>query len=187
MVKQHEFLNLELNYDDVAEFTYKPRKCRRSYRVVVVRKNISRTKGENVLIDEIRYFFYITTYTAGTHTPARIVGLAGERCDQENIIGRLKSGLGALHAPVDNLHSNWAYMLVAALARNIKSWYAMMMHRKRDRRAYVCMEFKRFLDTVIRIPAMVIDSPLARLLTSLRKIGDHWRAPANRPERDHLR
>ncbi|MEV0052630.1 transposase [Saccharopolyspora shandongensis] len=55
VVKQREFLNLELNYEDVAEFTYKPKKCQRSCRVVVVRKNISRTKGENVLIDEIRY------------------------------------------------------------------------------------------------------------------------------------
>ncbi|WP_010309666.1 hypothetical protein [Saccharopolyspora spinosa] len=156
MVTQRGFLNLELNYEDIAEFTYKPRKCQRSYRVVVGRKNISRTKGENVLIEEIRYFFYITTYTAGTHTPAQIVELAGERCDQENIVGQLKSGLGALHAPVDNLHSNWAYMPIAALAWNIKSWYAMMMHRTRDRHAYVRMEFKRFLDTIIRIPDMVI-------------------------------
>ncbi|MDT5029377.1 MAG: hypothetical protein QOE61_5803 [Micromonosporaceae bacterium] len=32
----------------------------------------------------------------------------------------------------------------------------MMMHRKEDRAAFVRMEFKRFHDTVIRIPAMVI-------------------------------
>src|SRR6266542_2740967 len=59
-------------------------------------------------------------------------------------------------APVDDLHSNWAYMLIAALAWNIKSWHAMMMHRKHDRHAFIRMEFKRFLDTVIRIPAMVL-------------------------------
>ena len=35
-----------------------------------------------------------------THTPAQIVELANERCDQENIHGQLKSGLGALqHRP----------------------------------------------------------------------------------------
>ena len=113
-------------------------------------------KGEDVLIDEIRYFFYFTTYHADTHTPAQIVELANDRCDQENICGQLKSGLGALRAPVDDLHSNWAYMLIAALAWNIKSWHAMMMHRKHDRHAFIRMEFKRFLDTVIRIPAMVI-------------------------------
>jgi hypothetical protein len=89
--------------------------------VVVLRKNISRMKGETVLIDEIRYFFYFTTYSADTHAPAQIVALANGPCDQENIVGRLKSGINALHAPVDDLHSNWAYMLIAALAWNIKA------------------------------------------------------------------
>jgi Transposase DDE domain group 1 len=156
VVAQRGFVNLKLNYEDVAEFTYRPGKCQRAYRVVVVRKNISRAKGEETLIDEVRYFFYFTTYTTDTHTPAQIVELANDRCDQENIVGQLKSGINALHAPVDDLHSNWAYMLIAALAWNIKSWHAIMMHRKQDRAAFTRMEFKRFLDTVIRIPAMVI-------------------------------
>ncbi len=156
VVTERGYLNLRLNHEDVAELTYQPGKCRRAYRVVVVRKNISRMKGEQALIDEIRYFFYFTTYTADTHPAARIVELANQRCDQENIVGQLKSGINALHAPVDNLHSNWAYMLIAALAWNIKSWHAMMTHRKHDRHRFIRMEFKRFLDTVIRIPAMVL-------------------------------
>jgi hypothetical protein len=156
VVDERGYLNLRLNHEDVAEFTYRPGKCQRDYRVVVVRKNISRMRGEQALIDEVRYFFYVTTYPATTHTTAQIVELANERCDQENIHGQLKSGLNALHAPVDDLHSNWAYMLIAALAWNIKSWHAMMMHRHHDRRAFIRMEFKRFLDTVIRIPAIVI-------------------------------
>ena len=156
VIRQREFLNLELNYEDVAEFDYQPKKCRRAYRVIALRKNISRTKGETALIEEIRYFFYVTTYSADTHTPAQIVALANDRCDQENIHGQLKSGINALHAPVGDLHSNAAYMLIAALAWNIKSWHAMMTHRKHDRHTFIHMEFKRFLDTVIRIPAMVI-------------------------------
>jgi hypothetical protein len=78
-----------------------------------------------------------------THTPARIVELANDRCDQENVIGQLKSGINALHAPVNDLHSNWAYMLIASLAWNTKSWHAMMMHRKHDRRTFIRMEFNR--------------------------------------------
>jgi Transposase DDE domain group 1 len=156
VVEERGFLNLRLNHEDVAEFSYRPGKCRRDYRVVVLRKNISRMKGEQALIDEIRYFFYFTTYTPDIHTPAQIVELANQRCDQENIHGQLKSGLGALRAPVDDLLSNWAYMLIAALAWNIKSWHAMMMHRNHDRHAFIRMEFKRFLDTVVRIPAMIL-------------------------------
>lgn len=156
VITQRGFLNLRLDYEDVAEFTYRPGKCKRTYRVVVLRKNITRMKGEHALLDEVRYFFYFTTYPATTHTPAEIVALANDRCDQENLIGQLKSGINALHAPVDDLHSNWAYMLIAALAWNIKSWHAMMMHRKHDRRAFIRIEFKRFLDTIIRIPAAVL-------------------------------
>jgi len=154
IVKEREYLNLELNHEDVAVFDYQPGKCRRSYRVVALRKNISRIRGENVLIDEIRYFFYITTYT--DKTPAQIVALANERCDQENIIGQLKSGIAALRVPLYDLNSNWAYMLIAALAWNIKAWFAMMMHRKTDRHDYIRMEFRRFFHSVILIPAMVI-------------------------------
>jgi hypothetical protein len=156
VIAQRLFVNLRLDHEDVAEFTYRPGKCARDYRIVVVRKNISRMKGENVLIDEIRYFFYFTTYPTITHPPALIVALANGRCDQENIIGQLKSGINALHAPVDDLHSNWAYMLIATLAWNIKSWHAMMSHRQTDRHTFIRMEFKQFLHTIIRIPATII-------------------------------
>ena len=33
------------------------------YRVIALRKNISKTRGEHVLFDEVRYLFYITTRT----------------------------------------------------------------------------------------------------------------------------
>jgi hypothetical protein len=153
IVKQREYLNLKLNHEDVAVFGYQPRKCRRAYRVVALRKNISRARGENVLIEEIRYFFYITTYT--DKTPAQIVELANDRCDQENIIGQLTSGINALRVPLYDLLSNWAYMLIAAQAWNIKAWFALMMHRKTDRHDYIRMEFRRFFHNVILIPAMI--------------------------------
>src|SRR5512146_2405735 len=46
IVTEKGYLNLELNHEDVAEFDYRPGKCRRGYRVVALRKNISRSKGE---------------------------------------------------------------------------------------------------------------------------------------------
>ena len=154
IVKHREYLNLELNHEDVAEFTYRPGKCRRGYQVIALRKNISRSRGEHALFDEIRYFFYITTYT--DKTPAEIVALANQRCDQENIIGQLKSGINALRVPLYDLVSNWAYMVCAALAWNIKAWFAMMMHRKTDRHDYIRMEFRRFFHNVVLIPATIL-------------------------------
>jgi len=166
IVQEREYVNLKLNYEDVAEFSYQPGKCRRPYRVVVVRKNISQMKGEYVLFDEIRYLFYITTRT--DLTAAALVRCANERCDQENVIEQLKNGVNALRVPLYDLVSNWAYMVIAALAWNIKSWFAMMMHRKSDRAAYIAMEFRRFIHSMILIPCRVIRQ--ARSIT-LRLIG----------------
>ena len=59
IVTEREYLNLRLDYEDLAEFTYTPGKCARAYRVIALRKNISRARGEHVLLEEIRYFFYI--------------------------------------------------------------------------------------------------------------------------------
>ena len=52
--------NKKLVGETVAQFDYQPLKCGRSYRLVVVRKNISVQKGELVLFEDIKYFFYIT-------------------------------------------------------------------------------------------------------------------------------
>ena len=61
IVRERGYANNRLNHEDVAEYEYRPSKCRKTYRMVVVRKNISKTRGELTLVDEIRYFFYITT------------------------------------------------------------------------------------------------------------------------------
>jgi hypothetical protein len=107
VVKEREFKNIRLRSEDVAEFAYQPVACRKAYRVVVVKKNLSVEKGEQKLFDDVRYFFYITNLTA--ETPEEIVLLANDRCDQENLIGQLKGGVSAMNMPVDNLVSNWAY------------------------------------------------------------------------------
>jgi len=153
IVRERCYVNLALNYEDVAEFSYQPGKCSRPYRVVALRKNISKMKGEHVLFDEVRYFFYITTRT--DLSTADVVRCANERCNQENVIEQLKNGVNALRVPLYDLVSNWAYMVIAALAWNIKSWFAMMMHLKRDRKEYLAMEFRRFIHSVILIPCRV--------------------------------
>ena len=179
IVAERAFENVQLNYEDVAEFEYQPRACQRSYRVVALRKNLSKMKGEHVLFEEIRYFFYITTRT--DLSAAEVVACANPRCDQENVIAQLKNGVNALRVPLYDLVSNWAYMVMVTLAWNLKSWCAMMMHRKSDRQEYVNMEFRRFLHSLILIPCRVIRQ--ARGLTvrllgyppSLDRLFSTWR------------
>jgi hypothetical protein len=163
IVKERAFENKRLDSEDVAEFLYQPTACRETYRMVVVRKNISVEKGERVLFPLVVYFFYITN--EWEWTPAEVVFEANDRCNQENDIAQLKNAVRALHAPLDNLESNWAYMLMTSLAWSLKAWWALMLpeapgrwqekHRA-DKHWALKIEFKTFLNAFMLVPCQVI-------------------------------
>ena len=150
------YLNKKLVGESVAEFNYQPNKCGREYRLVVVRKNISVQKGEAVFFEDIKYFFYITNHTE--YSAEQVVGLANGRCDQENVIEQLKNGVNAMRMPVDDLLSNWAYMVTSALAWNLKSWYGLLMPNRQQGLELVQMEFRRFLHAIVLLPAQIVRS-----------------------------
>jgi hypothetical protein len=154
IVKDREFKNIRLQSEQVAEFDYSPIHCRKTYRMIVLRKNLSIEKGENRLFDDIRYFFYITN--DWEMSAQEIVFFANDRCNQENIIAQLKSGVNALRMPSDSLVSNWAYMVIAALAWNLKAWYGLVAVEPALRRDILRMEFKRFLVSFIQIPCQIV-------------------------------
>jgi hypothetical protein len=157
-----EFRNLRLMSEDVAEFPYRPTACATTYRMVVVRKNISVEQGEHRLFDQIRYFFYLTNDRV-TPRP-EVVFLANDRCNQENLIDQLKHGVGATRMPVDALLSNWAYMVMAALAWTLKAWFALRLpdtgrwatRYAAEKTAVLRMEFKAFVNAFMRIPVQLV-------------------------------
>jgi DDE family transposase len=153
IVIQKEFRNQKLVGEDLAQMDYQPVKCGKKYRLVIVRKNISVQKGEKALLDEIRYFFYLTNRKDKAE---KIVGLANGRCDQENVIEQLKNGVHAMRMPVNDLLSNWAYMVMAALAWNLKSWYGLLTPNRNRGLELVRMEFRRFLNAILLIPCQVV-------------------------------
>jgi hypothetical protein len=153
IVIEKEFRNEKLVGEDIAEILYQPVACGQKYRVIIVRKNISVKKGETALLDEVRFFFYITNRRDKAE---RIVGLANGRCDQENVIEQLKNGVCALNNPVQDLLSNWAYMAMAALAWNIKAWYGLMMPGRERGLEVVRMEFRRFLSALMMLPCQIV-------------------------------
>lgn len=162
IVVGREFKNTKLRSEDVAEFEYQPTACVRSYRVVVVRKNLTVEKGGVALFDDVRYFFYITNDRGLSADD--VVREANRRCDQENLIAQLKNGVRALHAPVNTLNSNWAYMIMAALAWTLKAWFALLLpihprwreKHEADRIAVLRMDFRTFLNSVIRVPCQIV-------------------------------
>lgn len=111
-------------------------------------------EGQVKLWEDIRYFFYITNRT--DLSAAEVVWLCNERCNQENLIEQLKNGLNALRMPVDNLVSNWSYMVMASLAWSLKAWFALMVRNTGRRAELLRMEFRRFLNGIMKIPVQII-------------------------------
>jgi len=161
IVRDSGYQNIRLVSEQVVEFEYRPRHCRRSYRMVALRKNLSVERGEQMLFDDVRYFFYITNTPMD---PADVVFEGNERCNQENLIAQLKSGVRALHAPVNTLNANGAYMVMASLAWTLKAWMALTLpveprwaaKHQRERERWLRMEFRTFVNAVINIPAQVV-------------------------------
>jgi hypothetical protein len=154
IVVENGYRNIRLQREQVAEFSYRPTKCKRSYRMIVLRKILSVEEGQMRLWGEVRYFFYITNRS--DLSTAEVVWFYDERCNQENLIEQLKNGLKALRMPVDNLVSNWSYMVMASLAWTLKAWFALLMRRREHRDQLLAMEFRRFLHGLIRIPVQII-------------------------------
>ncbi len=114
------------------------------------------------MFHDYRYFFYLTNDRV--HSATEIVLLANDRCDQENLHAQLKGGVRALHAPVDNLVSNWAYMVMTTLAWNLKAWWALHLpempvrdqQRRPEKQRVLRMEFKTFLNAFMRLPCQIV-------------------------------
>jgi len=65
----------------------------------------------------------------------------------------LKNGVHAMRMPVNDLLSNWAYMVMAALAWNLKSWYGLLTH---NRQRGLELVLRRFLHAILLIPCQVV-------------------------------
>jgi len=166
IVVANKYLNKRLVSESITEFDYQPTKCDRTYRVVALRKTIQVTRGQLRLFDkeDPPYFFYITNTTKQSKPTRSVVVGANQRCDQENNISQLKQC--ALSAPLNDLESNWAYMVIASLAWNLKVWSGLMIKptgcvdQKEEQAALkkkiIGMDFTTFRDRVLMVPAQII-------------------------------
>lgn len=162
VVKRRGFKKYRLQKEYVAEFEYSPVLCQKTYRVVVVWKDIGVTQGQKTLFDDTKCFFYITNDREST--AAEIVFEANGRCDQENLVQQQKTGVRALTAPVDTLVANWAYMVMASLAWSLKAWSALLLPESGrwkekhadEKRSLLRMDFATFRNAFIQMPAQIV-------------------------------
>ena len=162
IVRARGFKTIHLLEEMVAEFDYRPVACKKTYRMIVLRKRLGIDKGQLRLFEEYRYFFYITNDR--DLSAEEVVFSANDRCDQENLIAQLKSGVHALTTPVDNLVSNWAYMVMASLAWSLKAWSALLVpvsarhaaKHQAEKRTLLRMEFATYCAGFIQMPCQIV-------------------------------
>lgn len=161
IVERRGFDNIRQMAEYVAEFPYRPAKCKRAYRVVVVWKDLEVTE-QGQLFDKQRCFFYITNDRQ--RSAEEIVFSANGRCNQENLIEQHKNGVPALTAPLNTLTSNGAYLVIASLAWSLKIWTALLTpvhgrwrkRHERQREELLRMEFSTFQNAMIQVPAQIL-------------------------------
>jgi hypothetical protein len=164
VVEARQFTDIRLLKEHVAEFSYRPAKCKKDYRVVVVWKELDVYRGQKRLFDDARCFFYLTN---DWDKPAeQIVFEANGRCNQENLLAQLKGDVRSLTAPVDNLLSNWAYMVMGSLAWSLKAWAALLLPEEgrwqekhgEEKRKLLRMDFSTFRQALMRVPAQIVST-----------------------------
>ncbi len=111
----------------------------------------------------MRYFFYITNITVLDRE--QVVWTANQRGNQENVLAQLKGAMSALKAPMNTLESNWAYMVMTALAWNLKAWWALMLpvsagrwqqRHAEEKQCVLSLEFKTFVQAFVRLPCQIV-------------------------------
>ncbi len=158
VVVQKGYRNLTLEEEQLAEMDYRPRKSQKTYRMIVLRKKIRVTEGQLRLEDEVRYFFYVTNVSKSRLSTRAVVRENNARCQQENVIEQLKNGVQATRLPVREFYANWTYLVIAALAWNIKAWAGLLLPEEMGARTLLRMEFRRFLNEIVKLPAQILTS-----------------------------
>jgi hypothetical protein len=174
VVEARGYTNKRLTDEWVTEVKYRPTDCKNTYRLIIVRKDLEVTE-QGRLFDDCKYFFYLTNELKKDLSTNAVVFSSNHRCDQENLMAQLNQ-CRALHAPVDNLESNWAFMVMTALSWSLKAWIGLSIpvsgrwqeKHKHERRTVIRWEFKNFVNQFVRLPAQVIRS--SRQLT-IRLLG----------------
>lgn len=99
-------------------------------------------------------------------SPEEILDRTYQRCDQENLIAGLGTGIAAWRMPVAEMRGNAAWLEIARLAWNLGKWIAQLDLPEEVSR----WEWKRFRRAFVDLPAQLVR--IARQ-TRVRILGTH--------------
>lgn len=150
--RQRGYHELVLAKQSLAEVAYKPAGSTKSYRLIVRRQLIEHRQGQCFLLEEYRYRYVVTNLPADSWSPEDVLDATYQRCDQENLIAQMGSGLAAWRMPVAEFSGNCAWLEIARLAWNIGKWIAQLVLPAE----VVRWEWKRFRHAFVYLAAQVI-------------------------------
>ena len=134
----------------VAEVPWTPTGSDKTYRLVIRRQLIEHHKGQKFLFEEYRYRYIETNFPQSVST-VEVVDHTYERCDQENLIEQMGSGLAAWRMPVAEFAGNCAWLEIARLAWNFAKWIAQIALPDEVAR----WEWKRFRQAWVYLAAQI--------------------------------
>lgn len=164
--------DLKLEKQWIAEIDYQPARSERTYRLIVRRQRIEES-NQGELFELWRYRYVLTNLPRSESTESAI-RQTYRRCDQENVIEQLQSGVAAMGMPTGSLLANHAFLVCARLAQNFKAWLAMLALGDETMR----WEWKRFRKAFVYVAARVTTSGrscVVRLASSHRFAEDFQR------------
>ena len=148
---ERNYTALQLRGQWLAEVPWQPPDSDKTYRVIIRRQRIAHYTGFVFLRYEERYR-YVVTNLPTSWSAQQVVDETYQRCDQENVIAQMGSGLAAWRMPVGEFMGNCAWLEIARLAWNLAKWIAQLALPAE----VVRWEWKRFRQAFVSVGAQVI-------------------------------
>jgi len=142
--------DMKLEKQWMAEIPYTPARSGNTYRLIIRRQLIEESFQGRFF--EVWRYRYAITNLPGSVTTAEVLRLTYQRCDQENIVEQLQSGVAAMRMPTGTLLANAALLACARIAHNFKAWLAMLALPEEVMR----WEWKRFRKAFVFLAARVV-------------------------------
>jgi len=160
--------DLRLEKQWLAEIDYTPDRSEKTYRLIIRKQRIEESEQGDLF--ELWRYRYVPTNLPRSVSTEEVVRQTYRRCDQENVIEQLQSGVAAMRMPTGSFLANYAHLVCAHLAHNLKSWLAMLALPGEVTR----WEWKRFRKAFVYVAATVVRSALQNIL---RLASSHRFAP----------
>ena len=142
--------DLQLQKQWIAEIPYQPDRSQRPYRLIARYQEIEEHEQGHLFM--LTRFRFALSNLPPSVSAEEVMDLTYQRCDQENLIEQLQSGVSGMRMPTGGMLSNAAFLTCARLAHNLKPWLAQLALPQETMR----WEWKRFRRAFVYCAARVV-------------------------------